>query len=77
MCRACIRHAGEPTPIPLTGHRCTPLELGELQKAAVLGGVWRRLLPVAESSEGGHEPIEVDAITHRCLLDGMFFINGT
>ena len=68
---------GETTLAPLTGDRCTPLELRELQKAAVSGCGWRRLLPVAERSEGGHEPIEIHAITHRCLLDGMFFVNGT
>jgi hypothetical protein len=68
---------GEPTAALLTeAQASTPLELGELQEATVLWCGRHQLLPVAERGEGDHQTIEVDAIAHRCLLDGLLFING-
>jgi hypothetical protein len=68
---------GEPTAALLTeAQASTPLELGELQEAPVLWCGRHQLLPVAERGEGDHQTIEVDAIAHRRLLDGLLFING-
>lgn len=71
------RACGEPTAaLPTEAQTSTPLELGELQEAAMLRCGRHQLLPVTEHGEGDHQMVEVDTIAHRRLLDSMLFING-